>query len=43
MSIEHPPSTQMERRLAGYWSEWLGLQVATLREQWVQEQAEAGR
>jgi acyl carrier protein len=26
MSIEHPPSTQMERRLAGYWSELLGLQ-----------------
>ncbi|MGZ3458121.1 MAG: phosphopantetheine-binding protein [Archangium sp.] len=26
MSIEHPPSTQMEQRLAGYWSELLGLQ-----------------
>ena len=26
MSIEHPPSTQMEQRLAGYWGELLGLQ-----------------
>ncbi|HZH15275.1 MAG TPA: phosphopantetheine-binding protein [Archangium sp.] len=87
MSTPHPPSTQMERRLAGYWSELLGLQeigrgdhfislggnsllatmlanrieedlgirpmmgelfntleeVATLCEQLVQEQAEAGR
>ncbi len=26
MSIEYPPSTQMEQRLAGYWGELLGLQ-----------------
>jgi hypothetical protein len=26
MSIENPPSTQMEQRLSGYWSELLGLQ-----------------
>lgn len=26
MNIEHPPSTQMEQKLAGYWSELLGLQ-----------------
>ena len=26
MSIEHPPTTQMEQKLAGYWSELLGLQ-----------------
>jgi acyl carrier protein len=26
MSIERPPSTPMEHRLAGYWSELLGLQ-----------------
>ena len=87
MSIENPPSTQMEQKLAGYWSELLGLQeigrgdhfislggnsllatllanrieedlgirpmmgelfntleeVATLCEQLVQEQGEAGR
>jgi hypothetical protein len=87
MSIDHPPSTQMEQRLAGYWSELLGLEefgrgdhfislggnsllatmlanrieedlgirpmmgelfntleeVATLCEQLVQEQAEAGK
>ncbi len=24
MSIQQPPSTQMERKLAGYWSELLG-------------------
>lgn len=87
MSIDQPPSTQMEQRLAGYWGELLGLQeigrgehfislggnsllatmlanrieedlgirpsmgelfntlgeVATLCEQLVREQAEAGR
>lgn len=87
MSIENPPSTQMEQKLAVYWSELLGLQeigrgdhfislggnsllatmlanrieedlgirpmmgelfntleeVATLCEQLVQEQGEAGR
>ncbi len=87
MSIDHPPRTQMEQRLAGYWGELLGLQeigpgdhfislggnsllatmlanrieedlgvrpmmgelfntleeVATLCEQLLQEQAEAGR
>ena len=87
MSIEHPPTTQMEQKLAGYWGELLGLQeigrgdhfislggnsllatmlanrieedlgirpmmgelfntleeVATLCEQLLQEQAEAGR
>lgn len=26
MSIENPPSTRMEQRLSGYWSELLGLQ-----------------
>jgi acyl carrier protein len=26
MSIDNPPSTQMEQRLAGYWNELLGLQ-----------------
>ncbi|KFA88582.1 phosphopantetheine-binding protein [Archangium violaceum] len=26
MSTHHPPSTRMEQRLAGYWSELLGLQ-----------------
>jgi len=26
MRIEHPPITQMEQRLAGYWGELLGLQ-----------------
>lgn len=25
MSIDNPPSTQMEQKLAGYWSELLGL------------------
>lgn len=87
MSIQNPPNTQMERKLAGYWTELLGLQeigredhfislggnsllatmlanrieedmgirldlgelfntleaVATLCEQLIQEQAEAGR
>ena len=87
MSTQQPPSTQMERKVAGYWSELLGLQeigrgehfislggnsllatmlanrieedlgirpnmgelfntleeVATLCEQLLQEQAEAGR
>ncbi|QRK05614.1 hypothetical protein JQX13_36495 [Archangium violaceum] len=25
MSVDNPPSTQMEQKLAGYWSELLGL------------------